>query len=810
METETFRDRVARQIALEDEARALGASRYRSRRPLPWRSEPSSPDEEAELPPGRQLLKLATEPTAAAIEEFVTRIRGGASGSRPEALTILSQIGAQEAAYLTGRVVLHSAVTGMKLTATAIAVADAFIEHIQMSALRQNRKDVFDGLLKSQQRSSSTVSRKKKRAIQKTMEEHGADRMFDATERVRAGLKAIELFCDATGLFVIESGSRGTRYVRPSEAVHKWLEQQHARCELLEPIHLPMIVRPRRWVSPFKGGYVTKRPGSRLVKQANAAYHQTLRDVDMPDVYAAVNAVQDTAWRINTAVLDVMREVWDGGGVLGGLPSRDPAPLPPRPDDFAINEIAKARWKREAADIYSLNSKSLSKRLAVSQRLWVAQKFSAESAIYFPHELDFRGRIYPIATGGPHPQGDDLAKSLLEFAEGHPITDAGAGWLAVHIAGLFGQDKLPFNERRQWVYDHTDLILDSARQPLDGQRFWAEADSPFMALAACVEWLGYQTEGADFISHLPVHLDGSNSGLQHFSAMLLDPVGAAAVNLIPADRPQDVYAEVATKVQALADLSTDENAAPWKHGKVTRKIAKRPVMTFCYSATRFGMTDMIYQTLRELDADGTPHLGDADNYASSLYLSYALWDAISDTVIAASTAMAWLRSAAKVMTAAGLPIWWTTPAGLPVLQTYRNHKKGEVVTYHKTKRLRLNLTLEAPGIDGKRQANAISPNVIHSFDAAHLMATANRCRQQGIFDLAVVHDSFGVHACRAFDLSTILRETFVEQYSVDRLAMLRDELASQLPAGLADQLPPLPARGDLDINVVRQSQYLFC
>lgn len=292
MENETFKDRVARQIALEDESRALGSSRYRSRRPLPWRSEPSSPDEEAELPPGRQLLKLATEPTAAAIAEFVARVGAGGSAVRPEAHNILSQIGAHEAAYLTGRVVLHAAVTGMKLTATSIAVADAFIEHLQMTALRQNRKDVFDGLLKSQQRASSTVSRKKKRAIQNTMEEHGADRVFDATERVRAGLKAIELFCDATGLFVIESGSRGTRYVRPTEAVHKWLEQQHARCELLEPIHLPMIVRPRRWVSPFKGGYVTKRPGSRLVKQANAAYHQTLRDVAMPDVYDAVNAVR--------------------------------------------------------------------------------------------------------------------------------------------------------------------------------------------------------------------------------------------------------------------------------------------------------------------------------------------------------------------------------------------------------------------------------------------------------------------------------------------------------------------------------------
>jgi DNA-directed RNA polymerase len=36
---------------------------------------------------------------------------------------------------------------------------------------------------------------------------------------------------------------------------------------------MPMIVRPRRWRTPFWGGYLTKRPGLRLVKQWQNAYH---------------------------------------------------------------------------------------------------------------------------------------------------------------------------------------------------------------------------------------------------------------------------------------------------------------------------------------------------------------------------------------------------------------------------------------------------------------------------------------------------------------------------------------------------------
>lgn len=805
MDRETFRQKLARQIALEDESRALGASRYRARRPLPWRAEPSSADEEAELPPGRQLLRLAVQPTAEAIRSFCDIVHRGGGARTPEAALLLSQIGADEAAYLTGRVVLSASTERKKLTATAIAVADAIIEHIQMLNLRASRNDVFRGVLRAQ--ATGVRSRKMKAKIQSVFEEHGVDQEYPLATRIRTGVKAIELFCESTGLFVIESDGRNSRSVRPTEAVHRWLEQQHARCELLEPINLPMIIPPRRWSSPFKGGYVTKTPGTRLVKQASRAYHQDLRDHHMPAVYDAVNAIQETAWRINTDILAVMREIWDGGGVLGDLPARNPDPLPPRPHDFAINEEAKARWKREAADIHNRNHQSVSQRLAISQRLWVAQKFADEEAIYFPHSLDFRGRVYPLATGGPHPQGDDVAKSLLTFAEGHPITHAGARWLAIHIANLFGHDKISFEERVAWVFDNEALILDSAADPLDGQRFWATADSPFMALAACMEWAGYVHEGEDFISHLPVALDGSNSGLQHFSAMLRDPVGAKAVNLEPSSKPADIYAEVARLVQSRVEASSDPIAALWR-GKVTRKIAKRPVMTYVYSATRYGFHDMIYQTLRELDGSGEPHIA-GDNYAASLYLSQEMWDGLKDTVRAASEAMEWLRAIAKIVTRAGLPLVWTTPVGLPVLQSYYSRKAGLVNVVYKGRRLRLQVRNDTKKLDAKRQANGISPNFIHSMDASHLMAVANRCHDAGIRSLSVIHDSFGVHAARAYDLHRILRETFVELYRTDWLGAFHAEVAAQLPPDIAATLPPPPAQGAFDIERISSSDYLF-
>ena len=776
-------------------------------RPLPWRAEPSAATSEADLPPGRQLLKHVVAPLAEAFEEFVERAGAGGAGQMLDSLTILSQIGSEEAAYLTARVTLDCCANGMRATATANAIANALIDHIEMATLRENKRDAFEGMIKSQ-RGNRMISRAKRKAIRNTINQHGALMDYPVRTRTRTGMKALHLLCDATGLFTIEQDRQAGKWVRPTETLRRWLEDQHARCELLEPIHLPMVIPPRRWSSPFKGGYLTRFVGQRLVKQSYRPYHDDLAAHDMPAVYDAVNAIQETAWRINQPVLDVLREVWDGGGDLGGLPSRTPAALPPKPLDIQTNEAARKRWKREAASIHDLNSKSLSKRLSISQRIWVAEKFIDEDEIYFPHSLDFRGRVYPIPVGGPHPQGDDIAKSLIEFAEGHPIGHNGGGDLAAHIAGLFGVDKVSYEERIDWVFANEAAILDSAIDPLDGLRFWASADSPYVALAACFEWAGYVRDGAAHITRIPVSLDGSNSGLQHFSALLRDEIGGQSVNLLPSPKPQDIYSDVARAVQEIIDASDDPRAAVWKGGRVTRRIAKRPCMTYTYSATRFGMLDMIYQSLREIDAEGARHL-EGDNYEASLYLSHVMFETISDRVKAASTAMSWLRQASRVMTSAKIPIRWTTPVGLPILQHSPKVRSARIDIFHRGTRLRVTIKEASPGIDGRRQANSIAPNFIHSMDGSHLMMVANACHAAGIIDLAVVHDSFAVHANRVADLRTILRDTFADQYSVDRLAILREELRAQLPENLADKIPALPAFGNLDINAVRSSEYLF-
>lgn len=76
------------------------------------------------------------------------------------------------------------------------------------------------------------------------------------------------------------------------------------------------------------------------------------------------------------------------------------------------------------------------------------------------------------------------------------------------------------------------------------------SEYPWQTLAACKEIAAAISSGdpANFVSHFPVHQDGSCNGLQHYAAMGRDTLGAQSVNLVDTDTPSDVYSCVADSV----------------------------------------------------------------------------------------------------------------------------------------------------------------------------------------------------------------------------------------------------------------------
>jgi len=795
-----------RQLDLERQSSALGVERYARLR---------DQRDESETGPGRRVILKSIADTGAAIRAFVEAARDGRPGRRHVAVKWLEHMDAEGCAFLTATCVLNAVADGRaKTVAVARTAAHALVQDINYKALRDNHKGLHRVI--QQQLKKSTSSHHATGVMNHAIAKAEGVEAFalDATTETTIGMKLIELFIEATGLveFHLETArGKRTSYLRGTPELVEWLAKAHESAALFMPVWLPMVHPPRDWTTPRDGGYLTDIGGrADLVRTRNRAYKRELAQAEMPEVYRALNLIQSTGWKVNVAVLDVMRDAWAVGGGIAGLPDRELLELPAQPElllsdpDYYKEHHAEdfKAWKRSRATVYEENARGVSRRLAAAQKIALADKFKDEAAIYFPHNMDFRGRCYPIPSILT-PQGDDQAKGLLTFAEGAPLGEDGAFWLAVHVANCFGVDKASFEDRVAWVHENEESILDSALNSLDGERRWADADSPWCALAACFEWLGYRINGTEHVSHLPIALDGSCNGLQNFSAILRDSVGGAATNLTPHDKPADIYTEVLRLVEKRVAAAALEGQ-PWAlkiDGKLSRKIVKTPVMTLPYGVTRAGMRSQVLDAMKREGA--------GDDWEVAEALAALLWECIGEVVVAARAAMDWLKEASKVASANNLPISWTTPAGFPVLQEYREDTGKRLRVHVGGREVDITVVIDGTKLDRRRQSLGISPNFVHSCDAAHMMLTTNLAADNGVESFAMIHDSYGTHAGRAAILAASLRQAFVDQYDADVLGRFRQELAEQLPPELAADLPTVPPFGDLDLSEVLESRYFF-
>lgn len=701
------------------------------------------------------------------------------------------------------------------------------------------------------------------------------------SDKVIMGVKLLYVVAEETGLIkitkhkdVYEKTNSLLYYVSINNDIHDWIKTWAYNTGLMTPVCLPTVIPPKPYTNPLDGGYHTslirRFP---LVKSKDPAYNKYLfkKSVveQMSPVYNAVNTAMSTPYRINTKVLDVMQDLWNKAIPVDCLPPQEDLPRPlcpkcgrvvgPEHECFVQDKAIYAVWTKAAKEIHALNTANESKRLAIMRILHVANTYRDDAEIYFPYQLDFRGRIYALPNF-LNPQGSDTAKGLLTFAHGKPLeTQEAADWLAIHVANTHGEDKLSFADRIAWTKKKSELIQNIANSPLDYLSEWTNADSPFCFLAACFEWAGYCREGLSYVSSLPVALDGTCSGLQHYSAMLRDEVGGNAVNLTPADKPSDIYGIVADRTADRLKAMTPENSDPedytlaqeWLNSDIlNRKITKRSVMTLPYGSTLYSAKDYVVDRMKEArdkehrslpweklttrenleefnrQVDAGKINSDPFTYAGH-WLACHIWESIHETVIAATEAMSWLKKMARVVVKQGKPVTWVTPSGLPVMQRYVEEKERRIDTslsgsaVYRTggeKREvdsglpnRLQLTIKEPTdkLDLNKQASGVAPNFVHSMDASALVFAVNTARDKyGVHSFALIHDSFGTHAADTSNLAKAIRESFVRMYEEhDVIQEFFTHVSNVVSPGT--ELPTPPARGKLDLKQVYDSPYFF-
>jgi len=584
--------------------------------------------------------------------------------------------------------------------------------------------------------------------------------------------------------------------------------------------HLPMVVHPRPWAGPRDGGYYyspVKAVRTKDSREQDLYVKAATARGDLEQLFLGLDVLGSTSWAINERIFNVMLEVWNSGEAVADIPPRElEVVYPPEPDP-SKGPLARVNWAREMKVKVAEKRNHHSKRCDINFKLEIARAFLKEK-MYFPHNVDFRGRAYPIPPHLNH-IGNDLCRGLLMFHEERELGERGLRWLKIHLSNVYGFDKASFEERAKFTDDHMDDIRDSVEDPLGGKRWWLNAEDPWQCLAACyaVKEAIDLPDPKKYMCRLPVAQDGTCNGLQHYAALGGDGVGARQVNLEPSDSPQDVYSGVAELVKAKleADAVEGSEMAIRLLPLITRKVVKQTVMTNVYGVTFMGAKVQIYNQLKPLkELEGRE-----DIHQHSTYLTKKVFECVRSMFTGAHLIQRWLGKSAwrisrsisptqmvkyaeeeaavksepvrleskrKATTLAAAikdhklfymtSVVWTTPLGLPVVQPYRQKANQLIPTFLQ------NVFISDPNIldevNSRKQMTAFPPNYIHSLDATHMLLSAIECNKAGL-TFASVHDSFWTHPSDVDTLNRVLRDAFITLHSSDLVTKLYEEFASR-------------------------------
>lgn len=414
------------------------------------------------------------------------------------------------------------------------------------------------------------------------------ERGLEVPQAYRVGYKLISLMCGVSdSSFKIAKKQQGKQTIHIIEATEKfydWEEEQEDLMAEMSVMFRPMVVPPRPWTGLHTGGYWNPELQQPFIRNMPKATMKTHGPAAIPRVYEAVNKIQATPFKVNKFVLDAANELmfddelffdkWIqeiperphnervrdlratiescnaklgitpenrekhgkgfGDWVRGmlakiGLAS-DNHKTKVALEDARFKMVQYVNWRKK---LTSVKSKNRVIRTAVE----VANEYVDFDRIFIPDNLDWRQRVYPLSAGLTT-QGVCLQKALLKFDKGKALIESkdpirALEWLKVHTANCFGMDKQSWFDRIKWTDENRALIERVAMDPVDSVEEWKNTDDPWLFIAACEQMQKYYDHGMDAVIDIPIPMDGTCNGAQHYAAMTRDLHGAYGVNVAP-------------------------------------------------------------------------------------------------------------------------------------------------------------------------------------------------------------------------------------------------------------------------------------
>ncbi len=299
---------------------------------------------------------------------------------------------------------------------------------------------------------------------------------------------------------------------------------------------------------------------------------------------------------------------------------------------------------------------------------------------------------------------------------------------------------------------------------------------------------------------------------QHLAAMSKDERAGLLVSLTQTLIQKDFYVAVAKELISIIPDWFNERKIPMKH--VRKGISKRGSMTRAYSAGKQRIAKNMYDDCHVEGFTNEYSIDEPDCFM----LAGHLIDAINVVCSGPLKTTKYLQRLAEYALAQGSKdLRWTSPSGFPII--YSAHLQRELkqrgtikgLPNSKDGRVMHVLRHDVLAKDGsgkvpcrKSFASGISPNYVHSLDAAHMANVINNF--SGSF--AAVHDSFATHARDVPLLKRVTKEQFVKQYDVENFfEHIRNNIVGC--AG-SEKSVKAPEQGNLNIKEVMDSEYFFC
>lgn len=381
--------------------------------------------------------------------------------------------------------------------------------------------------------------------------------------------------------------------------------------------------------------------------------------------------------------------------------------------------------------------------------------------------------------------------------------------------------------------------------------FIKKAENVWLFISFCLVLKNIK-DNQNYEVKFPIFIDATCSGIQHVAAMIKDLDTGNNVNLIsqtPEDLVQDIYGKLLVNINKDITMEGNKPNSEYpnlKHVKLTRSDVKTPIMTKTYSVSLIGMKNQLSISLKNRIKDSNIVFENINkgsiniiscinnkliclNYTDVFKIAQIIEKNIFSSYPLLGSIYNYFKNICKLLNQLGLPVIWSTPSGLEISQNYNKVKEYKISLSFAGKTKKLILKEWTNVLDKRAQINGLIPNVVHSLDASHLMEVLKECKKYNIEYILPIHDCFGTHPNNLEKVYNILKiefinlyskQNFLEKFQKDIIYVLKTNkfkiVKKKNLTYVVDHsnnkyylMPELPTEGELDLNDIKNSRYMF-